>query len=289
MPNSLKQRGILITGASQGLGRAIAQACLAEGAHILLCAREPQALEQTRGELAAAYPGKVLAMPADVSNAAAVKDLAAHANANLPNFCGLVNNAGIWGPKGLVEDVDLEEWKHAIEINLFGVMYTCHHVVPEFRRRGYGKIVNLSGGGATSPMPHLSAYAASKAAVVRFTETLAGEVRAANIDVNALAPGALNTKMLDEILAAGPDKVGDYYQRALKQKESGGSSLEKAAALCVHLLTAETDGVSGKLISAAWDPWDKLAERRDILATSDVYTLRRIIPADRGYDWDQNG
>jgi 3-oxoacyl-[acyl-carrier protein] reductase len=93
--------------------------------------------------------------------------------------------------------------------------------------------------------------------------------------------------MLDEILAAGPEKVGDYYQRALKQKESGGSSLQRAAALCVALLGEATDGITGRLLSAVWDPWETLPTRRDVLASSDVYTLRRITPGDRGLDWDK--
>jgi NAD(P)-dependent dehydrogenase (short-subunit alcohol dehydrogenase family) len=283
----LDHRGILITGASQGLGKAIAQACLEEGAAIAICARDPRGLAETAALLSRDAPGRVHWLEADVADPAAVDRLAAFAAARLPDFCGLVNNAGMWGPKGAVEEVDPGDWRQAIEVNLFGVFHACRSVVPLFRERGYGKIVNLSGGGATSPMPRLSAYAASKAAVVRFTETLALEVRDANIDVNALAPGALNTKMLDEILAAGPDKVGAYYQTAMKQKESGGSSLERAAELCVRLLAAETDGVSGKLISAVWDPWERLAERREELRATDVYTLRRIVPADRGFDWDK--
>ena len=128
---------------------------------------------------------------------------------------------------------------------------------------------------------------ASEAAVVRFTETLAVEVCEAGIDVNALAPGALNTAMLDEILAAGPERVGEYYQKALRQKESGGSSLGRAAALCVSLLAAETDRITGRLISAVWDPWEMLPKRKDALNSSDVYTLRRITPGDRGLDWDK--
>jgi NAD(P)-dependent dehydrogenase (short-subunit alcohol dehydrogenase family) len=284
----LDQRGILITGASQGLGKAIARACVSEGAHVLLCARDPQALASTVAELSAAAPGRLHSLAVDVCDPAAIGKAVDFAAAKLPNFCGLVNNAGIWGPKGAVEDVTWDEWRYAIEVNLFGVVHACRAAVPRFRARGYGKIVNLSGGGATAPMPRLSAYAASKAAVVRFTETLAGEVREARIDVNALAPGALNTKMLDELLAAGPEQVGEYYQRALKQKESGGSSLERAADLCVRLLSSDTDGITGKLISAVWDPWESLAEHRADLASSDVYTLRRITPSDRGFGWDPN-
>lgn len=282
----LNHRSILITGASQGLGKAIAAACLSEGASIAICARDAGVLAETAAELSSAAPGRVQAMAADVRDPAAVQRLVDFA-AELPGFCGLVNNAGMWGPKGGIEEVDADEWCYAIEVNLFGVFYACRSVVPVLRKRGYGKIVNLSGGGATSPMPRLSAYAASKAAVVRFTETLALEVRDAHIDVNALAPGALNTKMLDEILAAGPEKVGAYYQTALKQKESGGSSVERAAELCVRLLAAETDGVTGKLISAVWDPWERLAEHRKDLSSTDIYTLRRIVPGDRGFDWDR--
>jgi len=286
LTNYLHQRGILITGASQGLGKAIARACLAEGAAVLLCARDSGVLAATAAELSEAAPGRVHAMSLDVCDPAAVHQAVMFAAAELPNFCGLVNNAGRWGPKGLVEDVDWDEWRHAIEVNLFGVVHACRSAVPVFRKRGYGKIVNLSGGGATTPMPNLSAYAASKAAVVRFTETLAREVSGAHIDVNALAPGALNTAMLDEILAAGPEKAGAYYQQALKQKESGGSSIERAAELCVRLLSAETDGITGRLLSAVWDPWETLPDLREGLAASDVYTLRRIVPADRGFDWD---
>src|SRR5206468_11879378 len=107
------------------------------------------------------------------------------------------------------------DWVHAIHINLLGTVYCCRAALPLMRRAGAGKIITLSGGGATAPLPRISAYAASKAAVVRFTETLAEELRGTGIDVNAVAPGALNTRLLDEVLAAGPGRVGQqFYERA---------------------------------------------------------------------------
>jgi len=134
----------------------------------------------------------------------------------------------------------------------------------------------------------LSAYAASKAAVVRFTETLAVECAGADIDVNAVAPGAMNTRMLDQVLAAGPERIGEaLYERVLQQKANGGAPPERAADLCVFLLSSRSDGIRGKLISAVWDPWETLAERRRELGETDVYTLRRIVPGDRGMDWEQ--
>ena len=284
----LRGRGIIVTGASQGLGKAIAEACLAEGADMLLCARGAEDLERTRAELASTLPDGqlVLAHSADVSRPGDVQRLVESARRGLPRLDGLVNNAGVYGPKGLTEEVDWGEWTRAIEINLMGTVLLCRAVVPIFRQQGYGKIVNLSGGGATGPLPRFSAYAASKAAVVRFTETLAHETLGAGLDVNAVAPGALNTRLLDEVLAAGPERVGEeFHARAVRQATDGGTPLEKGAATCVYLLSSASDGITGRLISAVWDPWESLADHRTDLMDGDIYTLRRIVPQDRGLDW----
>ena len=150
------------------------------------------------------------------------------------------------------------------------------------RERGYGKIINLSGGGATGPRPAFSAYAASKAALVRLTETFAEELRGTGIDVNAIAPGAMNTRMLAETLAAGPDRVGEHaYSLALRQRDEGGAGVERGAALAVFLASPVSDGISGRLLAAQWDDWESLPARVDALMASDVYTLRRILPEDR--------
>jgi len=153
----------------------------------------------------------------------------------------------------------------------------CRAVIPYLKENPTGKIINLSGGGATSPMPGMSAYAASKVAVVRFTETLALELKLHNIDVNAVAPGAMNTRLLDDVLNNGQNAVTrQYYQNALKQKESGGTPPSKAAELCVYLASDVSNGVTGKLISAVWDDWDNLHNCLNEL-DSDIYTLRRIV------------
>ncbi|MBZ5601463.1 MAG: SDR family oxidoreductase [Acidobacteriia bacterium] len=272
----LENRNIIITGASQGLGKAIAAACLREGANILICARDAKLLEQTRAELASP---KVAARAADVSNLADVRALFDH----FPRLDGLVNNAGVYGPKGPLPAVDIEEWMDAIRINLFGTMLACREAIG----RGCKKIVNLSGGGATAPLPNLSAYAASKAAVVRLTETLALENPA--IDINAIAPGALNTRMLDEVLAAGPERVGAaFYEKALQQKKSGGASLDAGSDLCVFLLSSASDGITGRLLSAIWDRWKDLPSHLEELRRTDIYTLRRIVPSDRALKWDED-
>jgi 3-oxoacyl-[acyl-carrier protein] reductase len=281
-------RSAIITGGSQGLGRALAEHFLQEGASVLLMARGAVSLQQTEKALARlAGPGQqVLAFRGDISEPACCAAAATLAAERLPGLCVLVNNAGIQGPIGRFEEVDWEDWAATVRVNLLGPALLCRAFLPYFRQKKYGKIINLSGGGATGPRPHFSAYAAAKAAVVRLTETLACELADDHIDVNAVAPGALNTRLLDEVLAAGPERVGtEEYRRALAQRDGGGASLTQAAALVAFLASAESDGISGRLFSAVWDDWSQLPRQREELARSDVYTLRRITPQDRGMQW----
>lgn len=285
---SLDGRAALITGANRGLGLAIARAYVLAGADVMLCAREEAALTEARHELQTLAQGKqkVLARPLDVSHEADVRTFVAETIDALPNLSILVNNAGIYGPKGPIENISLPDWVRAIEINLYGSVYACAAILPYFKANRYGKIVQLSGGGATNPLPRLSAYAASKAAVVRFAETLAEEVKGDGIDVNCIAPGALNTRLLDEVLEAGPEAVGEaFYTKALAQQKQGGAPLGKGADLAVFLGSKASDGITGKLISAVWDPWSELPEHKETLRSTDVYTLRRIVPKERGFDW----
>ncbi|MGO9898373.1 MAG: SDR family NAD(P)-dependent oxidoreductase [Solirubrobacteraceae bacterium] len=288
MSGVLDGRSALITGASQGFGLAIARAYINEGANVFICARDAGQLEQARSELIGRAGGdgrRVGAQVADVSQPQQVAMLVATAIEFFPELSILVNNAGVYGPKGPVETVDWEVWVRAINVNLMGSVLAARALISQLRRIGKGKIVQVSGGGATSPLPGLSAYAASKAAVIRFIETLAIELKPDRVDVNAVAPGALNTRMLDEVIEAGPEQVGeDFYQRALAQLRSGGTPLERGAELAVWLASAASDGISGKLISAMWDPWRELPKYHKDLE-SDVYTLRRIVPADRGLSW----
>jgi NAD(P)-dependent dehydrogenase (short-subunit alcohol dehydrogenase family) len=282
---NLQGRSAIITGANQGLGRAIATRFVQAGASVLLVARGEELLDQVKAELTplAVHPGqKIWARRGDVAQADSCAAIVKQAQEWLGNVTILVNNAGVYGPMGRIEDVDWSAWVEAIQINLFGMVLMSRAVIPAMRARGYGKIINLSGGGATAPLPHISAYAAAKVAVVRLTETFAEELRSARVDINAIAPGALNTRLLDEVLAAGPAKVGPgFYERSLKQQADGGVPLDKGAALALFLASAASDGITGKLLSAQWDDWANLPDRRDQLAASDIYTLRRIVPEDR--------
>lgn len=289
MANELAGRAAIVTGASQGLGKEIVAEYLRAGASVVACARDQAMLDAVKAELSPLLHkgAQLIVRPCDISKPEEVARFVEHAIEELPQLDILVNSAGIYGPKGLIEDNDWSAWVESIEINVFGTVLLCRALIPHLKKRRYGKIVQLSGGGATTPMPRLSAYATSKAAVVRFCESLALELADDRVDVNCIAPGALNTRMLDEILAAGPELVGkDFYDRSVKQKESGGAGLERGAALAVFLGAKASDGITGRLISAQWDPWAMLPQHREELAKSDIYTLRRITARERGKDWE---
>jgi NAD(P)-dependent dehydrogenase (short-subunit alcohol dehydrogenase family) len=278
----------VVTGASQGLGKAIAREFVSEGSHVALCARDEKLVHAAVDDLMElAHADQIIfGATCDVSVEKDVERFFGEVRFRLGAVNVLVNNAGVYGPKGESEKVNFQEWARAIEINLYGTFLPCRFAIGQMKELRHGKIINISGGGATAPLPRISSYAASKAAVVRLTETLAEELGEFSIDVNAIAPGALNTRLLDEILNAGPDAVGkEFYQKSLKQRDSGGVPLEKAARLCVYLASGMSDGITGRLISAQWDPWENLHEFREQLAKNDVYTLRRIVPEDRGLKW----
>ena len=276
----------VVTGASLGLGLSIARSFAVQGANVLMCARGVADLERASEEIRKVAVGKVIAMQADISREAGVSNLVGAAMERMGGTDILVCNAGVYGPKGALDELDWDEWVRALQINLLGTVLCCRLFLPLVKQSSRGKIILLSGGGATKPLPFLSAYAASKAAVVRFAETLAEELRADGIDVNSIAPGALNTRLLDEVIEAGPEKVGKaFHEAAVQQRESGGTPLEAGAELSVFLAGDESNGITGKLISAVWDPWREFGEHRDDLRNTDTYTLRRVVPKDRGLAW----
>ncbi len=288
MEKILSGKIAIITGANQGLGLEIAKKFILSGAELMICARDKKKLENAKNQLIslASTKQKIISRVADISVKEDVKLVISDTINQLGGCHVLVNNAGIYGPKNNIELTKWEDWIKTIEINLYGSILMCRELIKNFKKQGYGKIIQLSGGGATNPLPNLSAYAVSKAAIVRFIETLAEELRGTGIDANSIAPGALNTRMLDEILEAGPSKVGQsFYERSLKQKEDGGVSLEKGADLAVFLASEKSDGITAKLISAIWDNWEQWPSHIKELNNTDAYTLRRITGKERNIKW----
>ena len=287
MPGSLQGRTAFITGGSRGLGEVIAQAFLEAGANVAICARSAKELAQTEQRLSQKYFGqRVKAFPLDVTDQTAVtKSLEAILEA-FGDLHVLVNNAGVYGPMGSLWQTSAEEWDAALRINIQGSVYPIRTVVPYFLKKGYGKIIQISGGGATNPLPRITAYAASKAAIIRLAESVAQDLKGTGIDVNSIAPGALNTKMMDDLLRAGPELVGqEFFSKMKNVSEQGGTPLEVGARLAVFLASKESDGITGRLISAPWDRWEDWPKHLSELDKTDAYTLRRITGKDRGLTW----
>ena len=289
MPAPLQGLRAIVTGASQGYGEKIARRFVEAGASVLATARSADKLDRLVAEVTPSLAGgqEVFALPADAGREADIERVVSTAWDRWGRIDVLVNCAGTVGPRGPLDETDWSEWKAAIALNLLGPTYFCRCVIPAMKQQRRGKIINISGGGATKAIQQLSSYGATKAGLVRLTETLALELAPFGIDVNAVAPGLLATQLAEQVMEVGAEILGKkYFDDLERQKRGEVDAFAKATALCVFLASAESDGITGRLISAPWDPWPTLAARRAELAASDIYTLRRITPEDRGKKWD---
>ncbi len=255
----------------------------------MLVARSGPAMQEMVSRLPRRPSQSVATLSADLNDPGSPDRIAAEAFATFTRLDVLVNNAGIQGPVGPAWENDWAAWQSVFQINLFAPVALCRRCIPEMGRRNSGKIISISGGGATGPRARFSAYATAKAGLVRFSETLAEETRGMGIEVNCVAPGAMNTDILAAVIEAGPRAAGQReYDLAVQARQTGAASPRRAAELCLLLASAAGDGITGKLISAVWDPWDNLPEHKFDLERTDVYTLRRIVPDDRGLDWGRS-
>lgn len=269
----------LVTGSSTGIGRALAERLVAGGHRVFGLARSPQA--------PISGPGKLCALTCDVSDWSQVASVASQVVASTPHLDGLVACAGIQGELGPALTVDPERWSHTVRVNLDGTYFAIRGFSSLLQRSRRAKVVCLSGGGATKARANFSAYGAAKTAVVRLVENIAEETRDQPFDINAIAPGAINTRLTEEVIRLGPNIVGQTeYDAAIRQKATGGGSLNRAIDLIEFLLSPQSDGISGRILAAPWDPWPTLADNAGDLANSDIYMLRRILPTDRGIDFE---
>lgn len=287
MTLNLENKIAIVTGASRGLGPYIAQRFMDAGANLILIARSSDKLSRLRDQLLlkAKYKQTVDICVADLADANDLSNVIEQLK-QVVSIHVLVNNAAIQGPIGPVWENDWQNWQSAMQVNLLSPIALCRAVIPGMIQNGYGKIINVSGGGATHARPKFSAYAVSKAGLVRFSETLAKEVSEYNISVNCIAPGMMNTEMLAEIVNAGIEIAGEHeFTQAKNNTSTDHAAEQNAAELCAFLSSPYSDGITGKLISAVWDPWKNLSQHIHDLMNSDIYTLRRIIPKDRGKTW----
>jgi len=262
---------ILVTGSSSGIGHALTLALLEAGHSVWGLARSKQ------NHLDSNFTSSIC----DVADWNSIESAAQTIAKTWGKVDALILAAGIQGEIAPGVKADPQAWSTTVRKNLEGTYFPIRAFTALLNTQGNRpKVVCFSGGGATKARVNFSAYACAKTAIVRLVETLAEENP--SFDINCIAPGAINTRLTDEVIQKGPSICGvKEYEEAVKQKASGGQSLEKAIALIKWLLSENSNGISGKLISAQWDTWEKFPDSKALLQTSDIFTLRRIVPEDR--------
>ncbi|MFZ1994822.1 MAG: SDR family oxidoreductase [Solirubrobacteraceae bacterium] len=260
---------ILVTGGSLGIGLEVSRELARRGARVIVAARGTEAIAAAiNGLEGSGHEG----ISIDVSDPGSWEEAVAAIDSG-GRLHGLVTAAGTLGPIGALEQLPVRDLMDTIAINLLGTMLALRFALPRLRAAG-GRAVTFSGGGGTSPLPRFDAYAASKAAVVRLTENVAAD---GGIEINCVAPGFVATRMHESTLEAGPSAVGAaYYERTREQVAQGGFPAAEAAGLVAYLLAEESRGITGRLISAQWDPWRDDAFRDRLKSDPDLARLRRI-------------
>ena len=270
----LKDQVAIVTGASQGIGRAIARCCAEEGAKVALVARTASKLEDVAAEIRDSG-GVALAIPTDVTDPAAVKAMAGQTEAELGPVDLLVNNAGAFYAIGPTWEVDPETWWSDVTINLLGVFLCCREVIPGMVTRGKGRVINLIGGGTDAPLPNGSAYAASKAAVMRLTENLAVELKEHGVFAFALRPGFVRTQMSTyQTTEEGLRWLPDTAQRFKEEKNVPPTM---AGELAVEFASGRFDALTGRYIRVKdykGDDLDEVEAQIPEILEKDLRTLR---------------
>jgi NAD(P)-dependent dehydrogenase (short-subunit alcohol dehydrogenase family) len=273
----LDSKIVVITGGSVGIGLDVAKACATAGAHAIIAARDGANLQKALAVLKGISNRDHQTYSIDVSGYENVQAFARWCSEKFGGIHGLVNCAGVYGPIGRSDQVSMKDFKETVEANFLGTVYMCHAFLPLLRSLNGKKIVNYSGGGAASPFPNFSAYATSKIAIVRFTENLSIELSEEGFDINCVAPGFVATRLHENTMKAGPGKATKaFFEMTKRQMESGGVAPEKAANLTVFLLSSESDRITGKFISAPWDPWQNKEFQERLRTDRDFAAVRRI-------------
>ncbi len=270
---------ILIAGATSGIGRFLAERLLGANHDVWGFARS------TEGALA--HP-RFRALACDVAEWEGVDQLAGTIANEVDRLDAIIVCAALQGPVGPAMTLDPKKWSATVRANLDGTFHVLRAFAALLRPEdgARAKVLCFSGGGASKARANFSAYAASKTGVVRLVETLAEEWREEAIDINSIAPGTVPTRMTEEILQNGAEAAGEAEIAVARATlESGRESFERIGRLVDFLLSPESDEISGKLISAAWDPWEEFGKERERLRKTDLLTLRRITPEDRGEAW----
>ena len=261
----------LITGGGRGLGRAFAMALARNGMRVAVAARSEDQLEETV-RLIRAEGHEAITVRADVTEKGEAEAMAGRVEAELGPVDLLVNNAGSGAPYGPTWELDSSEWWRTVETNLKGPLLCSNAVIPGMVARGLGRIINVASGAGTRSIPYMSAYVTSKAALIRFTEVLAEELRAHGVSVFAIQPGTVRTAMAENLLQSEGGKRWLPWFQAIFEKGQDDPP-ERGAALVTYLASGAADALSGRFFMVPEDPAG-IVRREDQVRERDLYVLR---------------
>jgi 3-oxoacyl-[acyl-carrier protein] reductase len=268
----VRTQSVLITGAGRGIGKRLALGFAASGASVGLLARSQAELDLAKLEIEQAG-GTAMRIRADVRDLEQMMAAVDRMRTAYGRLDVLIAAAAVQGPIGPLLTTRPKAWSETIEINLLGAVNSCRAALPSMIERRSGKIILVAGGGSGHSRPNFGAYAASKAALVRFAECLAVEVSDHNVQVNSMSPGNAYTHMTDEVLHAGEERAGlREVETAERLRITGGEPVEKQLALALFLASDHSNHISGKLIHVN-DDWRRF--ERDNMKP-ELYTLRRV-------------
>ncbi|GAB4227851.1 MAG: hypothetical protein Kow00121_56660 [Elainellaceae cyanobacterium] len=217
---------VLITGASQGIGKATAYRFAKEGYNIVLAARQPERLMAVADELRSQFPISTLPVPTDVRDATQVAALVETALSQFAAIDVLVNNAGIY-ISGPVEEFSLEDWHQTIDTNLWGYIHTIHYMLPHMLAQGKGTIVNLCSVGGTIPIAYLTPYTTTKFAIDGLTQALHTELASKGIHVCGIYPNLIKSSFLERAIFQGKDEADQHQRRQQVEQLMDNPLVEK--------------------------------------------------------------
>ena len=288
MNTDFAKRTVFVSSGTSGLGAHVSEYFVKLGYSVVICARNQDSLLSKVGSLKSLSNAgqQVHGFVCDVSDVNSVATVFEKLKEIEFSIDVLICNAGVIGPIDKFLKNDKQQWESAFNINLYGTINLVTEVLPSMILNRSGRIIHISGGGATSPLFGMTSYAASKAAAVRFIETLALEYVDSGVTMNSIAPGMLKTQLLDQMLEAGPSRVGEnLYSKSSAKSKAESDTTELALGLIAFLASDASEGITGKLISAEWDNWSNWPDHVEELKSTDMYTLRRIVGRDRGQSW----
>jgi len=259
--NSLKNKKIIISAGASGIGWATTKICVARGASAYLCDVDSKAISKVKKH--PSYNKRIFVSQTDASDETEVIDFFYKIKKKFKNLDALINNVGVAGPTGTIEKLDSNEWENTLHVNVNSHFYFTKQAIPLLKKSKTSSIINISSGAGIMGFPLRSPYAASKWAVVGMTKTLAMELGKYKIRVNAICPGTIKGDRMKRVIR-DKDKLTKFSAKKIESDFISMASMktwineEDIGNMCAHLISDETNKVSGQVIAV-----DGNAERMD--------------------------